>query len=423
MRWNFVWSVAYKEILSTFRDRRTLASSIILPLVMIPLFLIGLPVIMAKTFGGEQEKRQNIGIVGLAYAPKALVKALETDTPGAKGVNLTPVTDPLKAVQDKVVEAVIVIPANMPSVAGGAPVPVKIYTKISSTKSSLVLSKITQGIDAYSRALVAARLAQAGLPAQTLTPVVAEPVSADTAAEKASGILAFIIPMFILQWIVVGGQATAIDATAGEKERGTLEALLVTPVSRLEVVVGKLLAVGGFSIMSTVFSMLGLALTGVASRVVMPSLLGTTSGDLTSKSSANSADFASIFGGNLVIGADGLLQLLVVCLSVAAFIAALLIAISIFAKSFKEAQTYLAPVVLLVTLPAIFLQFADFLSRGAALYAVPIIGSMLVILDVVKGVVNWQNAMIVVGINLVCAAVALAFALVSFRKESVLFRN
>ncbi|HEX2863595.1 MAG TPA: ABC transporter permease, partial [Deinococcales bacterium] len=140
MRWNFVSSVAFKEILSTFRDRRTLASTIVMPMILIPLLLIGLPLIMAKAFGGQQETRQDIGIVGLQYAPKALVNALEADTPGAKGVNLKPVTDPVKAVQDGKVEAVIVVPANVPSVAGGTPVPVKVYTKMSSTKSSLVLA-------------------------------------------------------------------------------------------------------------------------------------------------------------------------------------------------------------------------------------------------------------------------------------------
>ncbi|HEX2864312.1 MAG TPA: ABC transporter permease, partial [Deinococcales bacterium] len=62
-------------------------------------------------------------------------------------------------------------------------------------------------------------------------------------------------------------------------------------------------------------------------------------------------------------------------------------------------------------------------GRGAALYAVPIVGPMVVILDVVKGVVNWQNAALTIAVNLVCAGLALAFALASFKKESVLFRN
>jgi sodium transport system permease protein len=298
-------------------------------------------------------------------------------------------------------------------------VPVKIYVKQSSQKSLVVLGKIQQAVDAYGRGLVAERLRAAGLPERTLTPVVPTPVNADTEAERASGVLAFIIPLFILQWIVVGGQATAIDATAGEKERGTLEALLVTPVSRLEVVTGKLLAVVTFSVTATVFSMLGLALTGLAARTLLPSALANVRGSGTGSGSS----VAQVFGGNLSIGLDGFLMLLAVGLTVAAFIAAVLLAVCIFARSFKEAQTYIAPIALVITLPAIALQFADFITRSASLYATPVVGSMLVILDVVKGVVNWQNALVAVGVNLVCAAVALTLALRSFRREQVLFRN
>jgi sodium transport system permease protein len=420
MRWNFISRVAYKEILSTLRDRRTLVSTIVLPLIMIPLFLIGMPLIMGRAFGGEQERRQAIGVVGLDRAPTALVKALTTDTPGATGVDLKPVNDALKAVQDGTVEAAIVIPPNMPATAGGTPVPVEVWAKQSSMKSSFVLQKINGAIENYSQSLVVARLAEAGLPPETVRPLVVAPKAADTAAEQASGMLAFIIPMFLIQWILVGGQATAVDATAGEKERGTLEALLVTPISRLEVVVGKLVAVVCFSLMATVFSMVGLLLTGILSRTVLASALGNTAIDSNGMSASS---MANMFGGNLAIGFSGFLQLLAVGVTVAAFISALLIAVCVFARSFKEAQTYIAPLTIVIVLPAVMLQFADFLTKGTTYYAIPIVGSMLVILDVVKGVVDWSNGGLAILVNLACALAALLFALSSFRKEKVLFRN
>ncbi|HWG84130.1 MAG TPA: ABC transporter permease [Deinococcales bacterium] len=421
MRWDFITRVANKEILSTFRDRRTLTSTIVLPLIMIPLMLIGLPLVMGRAFGGEQERRQEIGVVGLDRAPAALVQALTTDAPGAAGVDLKPVTDALKAVQDKAVEAAIVIPERVPAEAGGQPVLIEVWAKQSSMKSSFVMQKISQAIDAYGQGLVAAKLREAGLPPETMRPVYAEAKAADTAAEQASGLLAFLIPMFIIQWILVGGQATAVDATAGEKERGTLEALLVTPISRLEIVVGKLIAVIVFSLMATVFSMVGLLLTGILSRTLLSSALGNDAS--LSSVSGGTNNMATMFGGNLAIGLGGFLQLLLVGITAAAFISALLLAVSVFARSFKEAQTYIAPLTLLIVLPAVMLQFAEFLSSGTAYYAIPIVGSMLVILDVVKGIVNWGNGGIVIVVNTACALLALVFALSSFRKEKVLFRN
>ncbi len=414
MRWNFIARVTGKEILSTLRDRRTLVSSILLPLVMIPLFLIGFPLVIGNTFQREQqERRQTVGVVGLQNVPATLKKILETDQPGATGVDLTEVQDATKAVQDGAVEAAIVVP-KLPANAGGKPVPIQVHFKQSSQRAQLIFSKLENAIQAYSGQLVQAKLAEFKLPPQTLTPVIAAPVNADNAAERASGAFAFLIPMFIMQWILIGGQATAIDATAGEKERGTLEALLVTPISRLEVVVGKLIAVVGFSVMSTVFSMIGLVLTGLIAAVVLPSQLSR---------GGNGDRLATAFGGNLSLSPDGFLQLLIVSLTVAVMVGALLLAICIFARSFKEAQTYIAPLGILIVIPAVFLQFADFVSRGTGLYSIPLVGSMVVILDVVKGVLNWSHAGTAILVNLAVAAVAVALALRNFSREQVLFRN
>lgn len=415
MRWDFVRFVAWKELLSTFRDKRTLASTILLPLVMIPIFLIGFPLIIGKTIGGEQEKRQVVGVVGLERMPASLKKSLEGDAKLAVGVELKAVTDATKAVQDGTVEAAIVVPEKVPSSAGGKPVPIQVHFKQSSQKAQLVFSKISDSIDVYARELTKAKLLEAGLSEQVLTPVVSSPVNADTVAEKASGIFAFLIPMFLIQWMLAGGQATAIDATAGEKERGTLEALLVTPVSRLEVVIGKLIAVVTFSVSATIFSMLGLLLTGLISAFLLPSMLDTKT--------RNGGNLTEILGGNLSLSGEGFAMLLLVGITMAILIASLLIAICIFARSFKEAQTYLAPLAIVLIIPAVFLQFADFLARGSQIYAIPVIGSMLTILDVVKGVLVWPHALTAIAVNLIVAAVMVAFALSSFRREQVLFRN
>ena len=411
MRWDFVWKVVWKELLSTWRDARTLRATILMPLILNPLILLGLPLLIGNTRSGEAEKRQIVGVIGLERMPVSLKKLLESDSPEGKGVTLKAVQDATKSVQDGTVEAALVLLSALPTQAGGVSVPIEVHVKLSSQKSQVVLGKINNAIEVFSNQLVTKKLASFGLSEQTLHPVVAQTISADTIAEKASGIFAFFIPLLLLQSILGGGQSTAIDSTAGEKERGSLEALLVTPISRFEVVVGKALSVTAFSLLAATLSVLSLLVTGFLSKNVLPKFM------------KSGSEIAALFGGSIVLDAQGYVILLLISLTVAAMISALMLNICIYAKSFKEAQTYLVPLALVISFGSIGLQFADFLQRTTALYTIPLIGSMISILDLVKGKSDFGNALIVVITNLVFTAAFVALALRSFKREQVLFRN
>ncbi len=411
MRWDFVLKILFKELLSTWRDSRTLRATILMPLILNPLILLGLPILFNSTQSSEVEKRQIVGVIGLERMPANLKKLLETDSTQGKGIELKTVTDATKSVQDGDTEATLVLKQDLPTEAGGASVPIELHLKLSSQKSRVVADKINTAIDAFVNQLVAKKLASVGLPEQTLRPVVAQTVSADTVAEKASGIFGFFIPLLLLSGIIAGGQSTAIDSTAGEKERGSLEALLVTPISRFEVVVGKTLGVTAFSLLSAFLSIISLLLTGWFSKNILPKLM------------KSDTPLSQLFGGNIALDAQGYFILLLIALTAAAMLAALMLNICIFAKSFKEAQTYLVPLNLLVSFGSIGLQFADFLQRSSLLYAIPLVGTMISILDLIKGKGSFSIAMIVVVTNLVFTAIFVALALRSFKREQVLFRN
>jgi sodium transport system permease protein len=411
MRLEFVLKVVWKELLSTWRDSRTLRATILLPLIMNPLILLGLPLLIGNTRSGEAEKRQIVGVIGLERMPLELKKLLESDSSDGKGVMLKTVTDATKSVQDGEVEASLVLTKALPTQAGGSSVPIEVHVKLSSQKSQVVLGKINNAIEVFANQLVTKKLASLGLSEKTLHPVVAQTISADTVAEKASGIFAFFIPLLLLQAILGGGQSTAIDSTAGEKERGSLEALLVTPISRFEVVVGKAFSVTVFSLLAATLSVLSLLVTGFLSKNVLPMFM------------KSGSEIAALFGGSIALDAQGYVILLLISLTIAAMLSALMLNICIYAKSFKEAQTYLVPLTLVISFGSIGLQFADFLQRTTALYLIPLIGSMISILDLVKGKSDLGNALIVVMTNLVFTAVFVALALRSFRREQVLFRN
>jgi sodium transport system permease protein len=408
MRFDFVWRVAFKELLSTVRDSKAFRASIILPFVMTPIFIIGFPLLFGNLFGGEAEKKQVVGVENLAQMPPQLKTLLEN------GVELKEIEKPLEAVQNGDVDAALSIPkTGMPSSAGGSPVDVQVFVKFSSQKASVVREKLTSAIEAYSKNLVLQKLASVGLSPDTLTPVRAQAVNAETLEERAGGVFAFLFPMFIFLAILGGASTVAVDSTAGEKERGSLEILLVSPVKRLEVVFGKLLAVTLFALFGVVMQVLAFVVSGALSPIVLKQF----------GKGGEGSEIASLFGGNLQLGFSGFFSMFLIGITVALMLSGVLVAICIYARSFKEAQTYLVPLQLVAQFVSIGMQFGDFITRSTLLYATPIIGSTLGILDIVKGKATPEIVAVIVVANLIFAGLTAYLALRNFSKEQVLFRN
>jgi sodium transport system permease protein len=381
----------------------------------IPALALGLPLLLGNFFGGQQQERQKVGVVG--QIPAALRAALERDeTVGGQtvraGVTLVPVQDPRQAVQSGDVEAAVQAAGPLPTRAGGATGTLEVYAKLSNLRAQTgAFSKVQDVVEGYNRSLTLRRLQGLGLGEDTLRPVRVQPIDASPPQEQRSGQLAFLIPFLMLQFILSGGMATAVDATAGEKERGTLESLLVSPVRRSEVVAGKLLATTVTALTSAAFSVLGFLASGLLAAVLIKNQSGAA------------AEFTGAMGGQLSLSVGGTLALLGLAASAALIISAVLIAVGIYARSFKEAQTYIAPLTIVIVLPAVMLQFADFLTLGSGIYAVPLFGAMLSILEIVKGSAGAAHILTAILSNLIAAVLLSLLALRSFGREEVIFRN
>ncbi|GHF29334.1 ABC transporter [Deinococcus metalli] len=411
-----VWRIAARDLLSTLRDRRTLNATILMPMILIPLFTLGLPLMLGSFIGGQQQARQKLGVVGTL--PAALETALTRDERLANGtliragVTLVPVENARAAVQSGAVDAAVQPAGVIPTSAGAAQGTLEVYAKLNNLRAQAgAFAKVQDVVNAYNRTLTLDRLKALGLGAGVLTPVVLRPVDASPPQEQRSGQLAFLIPMLMLQFILSGAMATAVDATAGEKERGTLESLLVAPVRRSEVVAGKLLATTITALTSACFSVLGFILSGL--------LVGA----FTRGRSGASAEISQAMGGQITLGVGSALALLGVALSAALLISALLITVGIYARSFKEAQTYIAPLSLAIVIPAVMLQFSDFLTLGPGLYALPLFGGMLTLLEIVRGTVTAAHVLLAMAANLVGTVLLGLLALRSFGREEVIFRN
>ncbi len=408
MRLSMIRRVAAKEILSTLRDQRAIISSLVIPLIVLPLMMLGLPLLLGGLFQREQTTVTQVGVSGLDALPQELRTAIEDQK-----VAFTPVDDPEAAVRDDTVPVAIAVPPDFAArLQAGEGVTLKVYSKKGNLKSELNAGKVQQAVGTYRDGLVAARLQAAGLDPSVLQPVRVETVDASTQAERSSGQLSWLIPFFIAIWTLTGGQMTAIDATAGEKERGTLEVLLVTPIRRSEVVVGKFLATLTFGLSAAFMAIVGYVVGGTILRTVfLPRLSG---GDAT--------DIVQVMGGSLSATWSSILLLLVSALLLAGTVAALLLGVALFARSFKEAQSYVAPLSFLFIIPGIGLQFKDLLGFGDGIYTVPVFNVLVLMDDVVKGTATAAHVLTTWAVLLGVVAILLLFAYRNFNREGVIFR-
>jgi len=408
MRPQHIWVIAKKEIVSTLRDRRALLSNILIPLLLLPVIMLGLPLLLGGLFEREAVTVTEVGVVGAENVPPALRAALE-----AQNLALVEVEDATASVQaDEVPVAIVVPPGFETTIAAGNDATLSLHAKTGNMRSELNVGKVQQAIAGFQQAVVAERLDRAGLDPSVLQPVSVNMVDASSAAERGSGQLSWLIPFFIALWTLTGGQMTAIDATAGEKERGTLEVLLVSPVRRSEVVVGKFLATLTFGLSAAIMAIVGYLVGGAIMRGVFLPLMGEDAGQV-----------VAVMGGQFSAGIGAVGLLLVSAVLLAAFVAALLLSISLFARSFKEAQSYIAPLSFLFVIPALVLQFKDLIGLGDGLYFIPVLNVLIYMDDVVRGVAS-ANQMLITWVTLTAATVVLlAFAYRNFKRESVIFRT
>ncbi|CAN5465153.1 ABC transporter permease [soil metagenome] len=405
MRAAFVRQVMAKEVLSTLRDRRALISNLLIPLLILPFVMLGLPLVFVGLFEREGETVSEVAVRGLAAMPAELV-----DTFGEHNLRLVEVADPVAAVRDGDYQAALVVEEGFAeALERGEQAPLTLYSRQGNMRSELNAGRISSAVRSYEQGLVAERLAAAGLDPAVLEPLSLSRVDAGPESGGAAGMMSWLIPFLIAIWTLTGGQMTAIDATAGEKERGTLEALLVAPVRRGEVVLGKVLATMTTGLSAALMAIVGFLIGGLILRGLV----------------AAQPDMAGVgqFAGTISLSAGTILLLLMSALLLAGLMAALLISITMFAKSFKEAQSYLAPLSFAIILPLFALQFSDFLDYGAALYSAPVLGVMLTMADVISGDVVPSKLLLSWGATTLWAVLLLGFAYRSFRREDVLFRG
>lgn len=399
-----------KELTDTVRDRRFLVSSILVPILLFPVMTIGLGGLIFAMAQRTAQKDQAVMVFGAAHAP-TLASRLEKTIRlqgglGELAVNLDIVPagkDYAQQINDKKLQAAVDFPEGLEEKLRSHPdqqQTIKIYYYQNDVRSSAARRAIRRVINEYAEELKGARLAARNLSLELLTPFLFERSNVASAEKVSGAILGFILPYMIILLSLTGAMYPAMDLTAGEKERGTLETILASPAGRMDIVGGKFLLVLTVSLVTTltsIGSMVGTALMG--------------------------AQFLARINPNLVfqISVKSIATVFFIMLPLAIFFAAALLAISIFARSYKEAQSYIGPLMFLVILPAMG-SFLPGVELNAKMALIPILNVSLLAKEVFSGQYPLDMIALIFGSTTVYAAIALFFAFRQFQKEEVLFR-
>ena len=278
-----------------------------------------------------------------------------------------------------------------------------VYAKTSKDASRIANERINSAVQEWGATIYAQTLEDIGVEISEFRPIKATTIDVAEEASIRAHLWAKILPFVLMIWALTGAFYPAIDLCAGEKERGTLETLLTSPAQRGELVWGKLLAVTTFSIATALLNLLSLVATGA---FVMKSMGGA----------------GAISLGPPPLAAIG--WLLVALIPASLMFSALALAIAAMARSSKEGQYYLMPL-LLISMPLMIVPImpGTQLSLGTSL--IPITGLIFVLRQLIEGeyVDALRYAAPVIGVTILCVWLSIRWAIDQFNKEEVLFRE
>jgi sodium transport system permease protein len=407
-----ILTIYRKELREALRDRRTLLSMIVIPSLIIPLLTFVVGRVGLRVVSQAREEVPAIAVLGGEDSP-GVAERLR----GAR-FRIEPSEGWRGRIADKTLRAAVLIPPGFEAglKAGGAPA-VTIYHHEGELKSGLAAS----GLETFFRELrertVASLLADRSLPPTLARPFETRRENVAPAEKVGGNLFGGLVPYLIIILCFTGAMYPAIDLTAGEKERGTLETLLCSPVARTDIVLGKFLMVLTGSLSAMLFMLLSVGVTVlVGGQMLLAGGLG--------KAAATKAAAGGLPAGGVlpVIDPLGLLGVLAMVLPVAIFFAAVAFTIALFARSHREAQSYLAPLMGVVLLPAAVGMLPG-LELNAGLALVPLLNLSLVCREMLSGVWHWSYIALIFGSSCAYAAGALWLAVRMFQREDVLFRS
>jgi sodium transport system permease protein len=397
-----IGTVYRKELREALRDRRTLISSLLVPLLLFPLLTAGLAVGISVLIGKAKEEIPKVMIVGGEDSPKLL-----EDLRSLKKIEVAPLDANWKEqVVNKEIRAVVDIPAGFQADLAQQKVAVlKIYNYDGDLKSSLAADTIQKYLETYRNNIVRENLASRNLPEAALKPFDVKQENVAPPEKVGGAAFGGVIGYMVILLCMTGCMYPAMDLTAGEKERGTMETILSSPISRVHLVMGKFFLVLTTSLVTACLSVTSMGVSFWVLKLM------------------HAFDKAGHDAGQLQlsIGIKAILSIFIMVLPLAVLFSAGVMTVALFAKSYKEAQSYVTPLMFVVIIPAVCAMLP--IDLNAKLALVPILNASLLCKELVTNTYHWNFIAIIFFSTCVYAGAALFLAVKMFQREDVLFRS
>ena len=440
MNWKTVKHIFHRELRDQLRDRRTLFTIAVLPLLMYP--LLGMVFLQMANFskehpskirilGAENLPADNPLIVGdrfsdnfvdassqelmqLEFAENDELWQIAIESEASKGLQSDAAPDSNEENQNTLqrlldasgVDCLVVIPEGFATeIQGQLQTEVQVFAQASNDKSRIAVTRLESLLGTYRDKLATENLKAKQISAAEIRPFHVSKFDLSSDVSKRAAVWSRVLPFVVFIWALTGAFYPAIDLCAGEKERGTLETLLSSPASRTEIVWGKLLTVMTFSMGTSLLNLFSMSFTGL---FVINSMARMSQGAMTL--------------GTPPFHAFG--WLIVALIPLSALFSATSLAIASFARSSKEGQYYLMPI-LMISVPLMMLPMMPGAELDLGTSLIPISGLMLVLRALIENRLSEaaQFASPVLGVTLCCCLLVIQWAVRQFNNEKVLFRE
>ncbi len=398
MRKNIIKYILFKELRDIFRDKKTVFMMILLPILLYPALLIGFSQIMMISSQAMQQKEL---VIAFDFVPDTkLIEIIDEANIDEEGKLIITKKENLEeALSQKEIAAYV----KQEEIAGKYHY--KIYMNASSDDSNLATQRIESILSKYKDSLITSKIEENGLNSEEiLEPIAYENINTAKSEEMTGYLLGQILPIILIVGILLGAIYPAIDVMAGEKERGTLETLLALPVSNLELIIGKYLAVATVSIISALLNILSIVLSLIL-------LLLQASTQMEEQLKMNISFSEALFP---------FIMTLICIILFALVITAIIMCVCSYAKSFKEAQNYSTPIMLVFMLPAYVCMIPN-IEFNNITAAIPVVNIALLIKSVFLFQFDGLAILIVMLSSLAFAILSLMALTKMFNSEAILF--
>lgn len=400
MSGKIIKTLVKKEMLDVLRDKKTVLMMLVVPIILYPLIFVGVMQIMAMISSGMEEQTYRIAIrseTGEALLEQRLKEAGEERETPVELAEASLIENYEAALNEEEIDVYVVEQKQDGKVS------YTLYYLSSVTNSAYALDVVEDMLEEYKEDIRVQKIEAAGLDAdEILEPVVYEEADIASTEQSLGSIMGMILPFMLIVSLLMGTMYPAIDTTAGERERGTLETILTLPVTNRQLIISKFLTVAAIGLVSAALNIV--SMSGIAFYMYQVM-------DLTLE------EGVSVAWGSFI---PVLLVTILAILAFSLFISAVTMCVTAFAKSYKEANNYITPLLLVFMLTG-YIAFIPNVELTRTMAMVPVANISLLLKNLMAFKYDYAIITIVILSNVAYAVLAILFLSRIYDSESILF--